>query len=254
VTAAGARAVASPPGRDVALRPLRWAWLGTRDYEWAWEMQRVMATARRNGSLAEDTLLLLEHPPVYTLGRNTEPAHIPGGPERLEALGAACHAVDRGGSVTFHGPGQLVAYPIVRLAEVFPIPAAPHHGDVIRYLRALEEALCATCNIAGVPATPSPPLTGAWVGEEKIASIGIKLSYGVTMHGVALNVTNDLSWFMHIVPCGISGRGVTSLARLGARSRSPASLAPVLAAEIAAALRLRPVAGLPLIDLEAIAV
>ena len=233
---------------------LRWAWLGTVEYERAWEIQRQLSSARRNGSLAEDALLLLEHPPVYTLGRNTAAEHVPSGLEHLRTLGAACHAVDRGGSVTFHGPGQLVAYPIVRLAEVFPIASAPRHGDVIRYLRALEDALCATCRTCGVPATPKPPYTGAWVGEEKLASIGVKLSVGVTLHGVALNVTNDLGWFEHIVPCGISGCRVTGLGQLGARGHSPASLAPVLAAEIASALGRRPMAGLPLEDMEPAAV
>lgn len=248
--ASGAAAITTARHEPDVPRVLHWEWLGTVEYEEAWEIQRQLASARRNGSLAEDALLLLEHPPVYTLGRNTEPEHVPGGPERLRALGAACHAVDRGGSVTFHGPGQLVAYPIVRLAEVFPIPSAPRHGDVIRYLRALEDALCATCRAWGVPAATAPPYTGAWVGAEKLASIGVKLSFGVTLHGVALNVTTDLGWFDHIVPCGISGCRVTSLERLGARGLSPASVAPVLAAEIASALGRHPVAGLPVEDLE----
>lgn len=246
--AAGPRAPVPAAEGDPTLPALRWAWLGTVAYEPVWELQRELAAARRDGALASDALLLLEHPPVYTLGRNTLPEHVPGGSDGLRARGAACHAVDRGGSVTFHGPGQLVAYPIVRLAEVFPIASAPRHGDVLRYLRALEDALCATCRSCGVAATPAPPYTGVWVGDEKIAAIGVKLSRGVTQHGVALNVTTDLRWFERIVPCGIEGRGVTSLDRLGARGCSPASLAPRLAAEIATALGRHPVAGLPLTD------
>ncbi|HEY6378168.1 MAG TPA: lipoyl(octanoyl) transferase LipB [Candidatus Dormibacteraeota bacterium] len=243
--AAGPAAPVSEAGGDATVPALRWTWLGTVAYEPAWELQRELATARRDGSLASDAVLLLEHPPVYTLGRNTLPEHVPVGPDGLRSRGAACHSVDRGGSVTFHGPGQLVAYPIVLLADVFPIASAPRHGDVLRYLRALEDALCATCRACGVAATPAPPYTGAWVGDEKIAAIGVKLSRGVTQHGVALNVNTDLGWFEPIVPCGIAGRGVTSLDRLGARGHSPASLAPLLAALIAAALGRRLVAGLP---------
>lgn len=222
--------------RAGAAERLRWAWLGTVPYERAWAMQRALAGARAEGRLSDDALILLEHPPVYTLGRNTEPAHIPGGPERLRGLGAECHAVDRGGSVTFHGPGQLVAYPIVALARVFPIPASRTHGDVHRYLRALEEALVATCRACGVDAGLRPPYTGAWVGTDKVAAIGVKLAHGVTQHGVALNIATELGWFDEVVPCGIADGGTTSLERQGARGHSPASVAPVLAAAIGAAL------------------
>lgn len=214
---------------------LRCAWLGTVAYTRAWEAQRRLAAARRAG-IVGDCLLLLEHPPVYTMGRNGDPAHIHGGPDRLRALGAEYHEVDRGGSVTFHGPGQLVAYPIVDLAAIFPIAGHPRLGDVIRYLRALEAAVCATCRELEVSAAPRPPYTGAWVGRDKLAAIGVKLARQITLHGLALNVCTDLRWFDAVVPCGISDAGVTSLAQQGVAGMTPERLAPRLAAHLAAAL------------------
>ena len=190
-------------------------WLGRVAYQPAWALQRRLAEERRAGRIG-DCLLLLEHPPVYTLGRNTRPEHVPGGAERLRSLGAECWEVDRGGSVTFHGPGQLVAYPILLLAAAFPLTGHPGLGDVERYLRALEAALCATAAQAGVRAAPRPPYTGAWLGGDKLAAIGVKLAGGVTTHGIGLNVSTDLGWFAEVVPCGIPGAGVTSLERLGA--------------------------------------
>jgi lipoyl(octanoyl) transferase len=216
--------------------PLRWLWLGTVGYRDAWALQRRLAGARASGTLGDDCLLLLEHPPVYTMGRNGRPEHLPGGAERLRALGAEYLEVDRGGSVTFHGPGQLVAYPIVRLAAAFPVPGAPGQGDVLRYVRALEEGLIGAAGVAGVVATRRPPYTGVWVGGDKLAAIGVKLTGGVTLHGVALNVTTDLAWFAEVVPCGIRGAGVTSLERLGAAGWTPRRLAPHLAAHLARAL------------------
>jgi lipoate-protein ligase B len=181
-------------------------------------------------------VLLLEHPPVFTMGRNGSTDHVPGGPERLRALGAEYVEVDRGGSVTYHGPGQLVAYPVVMLAEVFPVPGVPGQGDVVRYVRALETALCRVCASVGVAASLRPPYTGAWVGEAKVAAIGVKLSGGVTQHGVALNVTAEpLRWFAEIVPCGIEDGGVTALEREGAGEVSPEGLSGALAAELAVA-------------------
>jgi lipoate-protein ligase B len=141
--------------------------------------------------------------------------------------------------VTFHGPGQLVAYPIVRLAGVFPIPRHPAHGDVDRYLRALETSLIATAAAYGVEVTRRAPWTGVWAGDSKLGAIGVKLAGGVTSHGVALNVTTDLSWFERITPCGIEGAGVTSLETLGASGHAPQEVAPVLAAALAAAFGLR---------------
>jgi lipoate-protein ligase B len=214
---------------------LRWAWLGTIGYQEAWELQRTVALARRSGELDDDAVLLLEHPPVYTMGRQGEARHLGDGRESLIAAGAEFLEVDRGGSVTFHGPGQLVAYPIVRLAGVFPIPGHPAHGDVDHYLRALEAALIATAATYGVEVTRRPPYTGVWAGNEKLGAIGVKLAGGVTSHGVALNVATDLGWFDRIIPCGIDGSGVTSLESLGAPGHTPALVAPVLAGCLAAA-------------------
>jgi lipoyl(octanoyl) transferase len=214
---------------------LRWVWLGTVGYQDAWRLQRKVALARREGALLDDAVLLLEHPPVYTMGRQGEARHLGAGPEALAAAGAEFVEVDRGGSVTFHGPGQLVAYPIVRLAEVFPIPRHPAHGDVVRYLRALEAALIDTAAAYGVAVTRRPPWTGVWAADRKLGAIGVKLAGGITSHGVALNVATDLSWFDRITPCGIEGAGAASLESLGAPRHTPAEVAPVLAAALGAA-------------------
>jgi lipoyl(octanoyl) transferase len=211
---------------------LRWIWLGTVSYEDAWALQREVALARRSGALTDDAVLLLEHPPVYTMGRQGEARHLGAGPDALRAAGAEFIEVDRGGSVTFHGPGQLVAYPIVRLAGVFPIPRHPAHGDVDRYLRALEASLIATASWYGVEVTRRAPWTGVWADGHKLGAIGVKLAGGVTSHGVALNVTTDLSWFDRITPCGIEGAGVASLETLGAPGHTPQEVAPVLAAAL----------------------
>jgi lipoyl(octanoyl) transferase len=218
---------------------LRWAWLGTVGYDDAWALQREVVMARRSGALLDDAVLLLEHPPVYTMGRQGEARHLGEGPEALRGAGADFIEVDRGGSVTFHGPGQLVAYPIVRLAGVFPILRHPAHGDVDRYLRALEASLIATAAVYGVEVARRPPWTGVWAGDRKLGAIGVKLAGGVTSHGVALNVATDLSWFDRITPCGIEGAGVASLESLGAPGHAPAEVAPALAASLAAAFGLR---------------
>jgi len=215
--------------------PLAAVWLGRVDYQPAWELQRRLALERRQGAI-EDCVLLLEHPAVFTLGRNTRPGHVPGGAARLRRLGAECWEVDRGGSVTFHGPGQLVGYPVVDLASAFPLAGVPGMGDVDLYLRALEAALCATAARAGVEAGVRPPFTGAWVGGDKLAAIGVKLAGGVTTHGVALNVSTDLGWFDAVVPCGIEGAGVTSLERLGAGRLEVEAVGGWLAEELASRL------------------
>jgi lipoyl(octanoyl) transferase len=225
---------------DLTPQPaLRWTWLGTVSYQDAWALQRHVALARRSGELPDDCVLLLEHPPVYTMGRTGEARHLGDGPASLVAAGAEFLEVDRGGSVTFHGPGQLVAYPIVRLAGLFPIPGHPAHGDVDRYLRALEAGLIAAAATYGVEVARRPPYTGVWSGERKLGAIGVKLAGGVTTHGVALNVATDLGWFDRIIPCGIDGAGVASLDSLGARGHTPAEVAPVLAACLADAFGCR---------------
>ena len=213
--------------------PLRWTWLGTVPYREAWSLQQRIAEARRAGELVDDIVLMLEHPPVYTMGRRGDPAHLGAGADRLIESGADFVDVDRGGSVTFHGPGQLVAYPIVRLAGVFPIPGHPAHGDVIRYLRALEEAVIQTAAAYGIEAERRSPHTGVWHGSSKLASIGVKVAGGVTMHGLALNVTTDLVWFGQVIACGLADTAATSLHALGAVDLSPALVAPVLAGALA---------------------
>ncbi len=195
---------------------LEYLWLGRVPYGDAWALQRHMAAARARDDIS-DLVLMLEHAPVYTMGRNGAPEHVPSGVDHLLSLGAEYVDVDRGGSVTFHGPGQLVAYPILKLAGVFPMASEPGRGDVMAHLRALEEALIATVAAYDVAATRRPPYTGIWVGDEKLAAIGVKLASGVTTHGAALNVTTDLGWFGEVIPCGIAGAGVASLASLGVR-------------------------------------
>ena len=154
-------------------------------------------------------LLLLEHPPVYTLGKSGDAENLLVSEKRLEALGATFHRIGRGGDVTFHGPGQLVGYPLFDLDRFFT--------DLGRYLRTLEEVILRTCADYGVTGTRVDGRTGVWVGpderglERKICAMGVRCSRWVTMHGFALNVTTDLTYFDHIVPCGIDDRGVTSL-------------------------------------------
>ncbi len=198
---AGTRPVRAEPGRPVAL-----AHLGTVGYLDAWELQRRLVDARRDGAIS-DTLLLLEHPPVYTMGRRTDRAHLLWDAEERASRGIDLVEVDRGGDVTYHGPGQLVGYPIVRLAS---------SRSVVGYVRALEAALIDALGALGVQARRSEGYTGVWVGNEKIAAIGVRVAVGgVTSHGFALNVHPDLGDFGGIVPCGISDRGVCSLATLG---------------------------------------
>ena len=206
-------------------------------YQVAWEWQRTLAAARAQGELAEDLLLLLEHPAVYTMGRAGESAHLREGADSLRAAGAEYFDVDRGGSVTFHGPGQLVGYPIVNLERL--------GIDAIAYLRALEDALIDACQLRGVEAFRDPPYTGVWAEPGKLAAIGVKLSgRKVTYHGFALNGTTDLSFFDRIVPCGIEGRTAASLERCGASGDcSPAALAELVAPFVAHALGLRPEEG-----------
>ena len=160
----------------------------------------------RKEGLIPDTLLLLEHDPVFTLGRNARKEHILLPIEVLEARGYAVFDCGRGGDVTYHGPGQIVGYPILELPE--------GRRDVHRYVRDLEEVLIRVLAPYGVTGERIPGLTGVWVGNEKVAAIGVRISRWVTSHGFALNVHNDLAPFDLVVPCGIRDKGVTSLARL----------------------------------------
>jgi len=186
--------------------------------------QQVIAARKQN--LIGDTLLLLEHPPVLTLGRNAHRSNVIVSDEFLEQHGIEIHEINRGGDVTYHGPGQLVGYPIVDLRGDWPGKKGPHLGPV-DYVRLVEEALIRACGDFGVMAQRIKGRTGVWtigggsIAEKKIAAIGVHVSQGVTSHGFALNVTTDLRDFGWIVPCGIADRGVTSLELEADPSRQP---------------------------------
>jgi lipoyl(octanoyl) transferase len=171
----------------------------------ALELQRDLARRRISGEIDEDVLLLLEHPPVVTLGRTAKEAHIVSSPDRLRARGVEVYEVERGGDVTFHGPGQLVGYPIFDLKR--------HRRDLHWYLRQVEEALIVALADAGIDAERNTGYTGVWTRGRKIASIGVHARDWVTWHGFALNVTTDLSFFDLIVPCGIPQVQMTSVTR-----------------------------------------
>jgi lipoyl(octanoyl) transferase len=182
--------------------------LGRISYAEALALQQQLAAERKEG-LVPDHLLLLEHPHVITLGRNGHMENVLAGDDVLSRAGIEFHPTNRGGDVTYHGPGQLVGYPILDLRE--------WKRDVGAYVRGLEQALIDTLADYGIEAGRIPKLTGVWVGERKIAAIGVHLSRWVTSHGFALNVNTDLSYFQYIVPCGLT-KPVTSMAALGVRT------------------------------------
>jgi lipoyl(octanoyl) transferase len=179
--------------------------LGTVPYGIALELQRDLARRRIAGEIDEDVLLLLEHPPVVTLGRTAKQGHLTASPERLRARGVEVYEVERGGDVTFHGPGQLVGYPIFDLKR--------HRRDLHWYLRQVEEALIVGLAHTGISAERNTGYTGVWTRGRKIASIGVHARDWVTWHGFALNVRTDLSFFDLIVPCGIPQVQMTSVTR-----------------------------------------
>jgi lipoyl(octanoyl) transferase len=185
-------------------RRLRVADLGARRYEEVLELQRRLCRERMAGEQHDDVLLLVEHEPVVTLGRGTRSSSVPLTPDDYAERGVALVEVERGGDATFHGPGQLVGYPVLDLRE--------HREDLHWYLRQLEGVLIAALAELGVPAERNPGLTGVWTRGRKIASIGIHVKQWVTFHGFALNVTTDLRGFDLIVPCGIGGVVMTSVA------------------------------------------
>jgi lipoyl(octanoyl) transferase len=206
------------------------------EYVAAWDLQRAVHAAVVAGD-APDTVLLLEHPPVYTAGTWTDPHERPADPG-----GAPVIDVDRGGKITFHGPGQLVGYPIVTL---------PDHVKVVDYVRRLEEALIATCADFGVTTARVPGRSGVWLQadergpERKIAAIGIRVSRGVTMHGFALNCDVDLGWYDRFVPCGISDAGVTTLAAELDRDVTVADVVPSMERHLRTYLAWAPYARTP---------
>lgn len=179
--------------------------LGTVDYVHAWQLQKRLVDARHEETIG-DILLLLGHPHTYTIGRGGKDANILFDDALLRRIGATFHRVDRGGDITYHGPGQLVAYPIIDLRCWLP--------DIHKYLRSLEEVVIETLRDFSISSQRVPGATGIWVGSEKIAAIGVKVTRWITSHGFALNVSTDLSYFRNIVPCGLQGKGVTSMARI----------------------------------------
>ena len=193
-------------------------------YREAWALQQrlqdELVAAKRAGPprALPHAVLVVEHPPVYTLGKSGDAANLLASEAELARLGATFVPVDRGGDITFHGPGQVVVYPILDLDRLYT-PEGESLHDLHRYLRELEEVVIRTCAAWGVTADRVAGRTGVWVGpdargdERKVCAMGVRCSRWVTMHGLALNVTTDLGWFDRIVPCGIDDRGVTSLAR-----------------------------------------
>jgi lipoyl(octanoyl) transferase len=180
-------------------------WLGLTDYAAGLRLQERAVERLRSGE-GNEQLLLLEHPHVFTLGRGADASNILADDEQLQSHSIEVFETGRGGDVTYHGPGQLVGYPMVNLK--------PDRCDVHRYVRDIEEVLIRTIGDYGVKGERIAGLTGVWVGNEKIAAIGVRIARWITSHGFALNVNTDLNYFQMIVPCGITDKGVTSLARL----------------------------------------
>ena len=194
--------------------------LGMLDYQAAYDLQRRLHALVVANELP-DLLLLLEHPHVYTLGRRGQQSHILASDEALTQLGVETHFTDRGGETTYHGPGQLVGYPIVNLRR--------WGGGVRKYVETLEQVLIGTLSEFGITAHSEGKPTGVWVEDAKIAAIGVRVSRSVTMHGFALNVCPDLSFFDHIVPCGMPGARVTSMAQELGQEIAVSDVIPVIA-------------------------
>ncbi len=193
---------------------------GLVDYDDANTAMHELARARLTGFEPLDALILLEHPPVYTAGRRWEPEHLVWTEDRIRAAGAELRFIDRGGSMTFHGPGQLVGYPVVDLGS---------RPDAIRFVRDLEEVVIRASADVGIPLHRSDVQTGVWSGEQKVCAIGIRLMrMRVSLHGFALNCTTDLSRYDAIVPCGLADEGVTSLSELGGRTVTVEEMAPIV--------------------------
>lgn len=177
---------------------------GRQEYRACWKLQQRLAAARRAGQVP-DLLLLVEHPPTYTIGRRGTRDNLLIDEARLRQVGATCLEVDRGGDITFHGPGQLVVYAIIDLGLT--------NRSVRRYVENLEQVVIETLRHYGLEATIDPAYPGVWLGRDKIAAIGISIHHGVSYHGFALNIAPDLRYFDYMIPCGIPDRGATSLER-----------------------------------------
>jgi lipoyl(octanoyl) transferase len=205
----------------VDLRVINVLYLGPVDYPTALELQRTLVGLVKEGRIGH-TLLLLEHPPVITLGRNARPENVVVSPDFLTSKGIQLHETDRGGDVTFHGPGQLVGYPVFGLRGFDPRIGA------VEFVRKVEEVLIRSCGDLGIVTHRIPGMTGVWTEEPaKIAAIGVHISRGVTSHGFALNVNPNLDYFKLIVPCGIADKRVTSVENELDPARNPPSLQEV---------------------------
>ena len=205
--------------KQSTFRKLAYADLGLIDYAEAWELQKRLHAKRLRNEIP-DTLLLLEHPHVYTLGKAADKNNLIAETRFIKEHGISVYETDRGGDVTYHGPGQIVGYAILNLAE--------WKKDAHEYLRAIEETVMKTCAEYGTETTRHPKYTGVWAGENKICAIGVKISRWITMHGFALNVSTNLEIFEGIIPCGIREKGVTSLERETGKNLSLADVKKTL--------------------------
>ena len=194
-------------------------YIGELEYQESYKMQQVVHRKVSSG-LVSNSLILLEHPHVFTLGRRGQDTDVLASKSKLASLGVSIHYSDRGGQATYHGPGQLVGYPIINLKQAGLSP--------LKYVRALENIIHSTLSIFGIKSSSSDRPTGVWVGEKKIAAIGIRVSRGVTMHGFALNVNPDQSYFDHIVPCGLPGAKVTTMENEMPTSVTVSEVLPIL--------------------------
>jgi lipoyl(octanoyl) transferase len=179
--------------------------LGKANYKQVWELQKKIHQAKQTG-FTDDVLITVEHEPVYTLGKTGSRDHILISDDQMKAKGIRYYEIDRGGDITYHGPGQLVVYPILDLNN--------YYKDTHRYLRDLEEVVIVTLKELNIDSHREEEFTGVWAGEEKICAIGIKVSRWITMHGIAFNINTDLSYFDKIIPCGIFHKGVTSIEKI----------------------------------------
>ena len=208
--------------------------LGLTPYEEVLELQRALARERISGAIPEDILLLVEHPPVVTLGRSAKARNLVSSSDYLKSRGVELFEVERGGDVTFHGPGQLVGYPIIDLKR--------HRQDLHWFLRQVEEALIMTLAAYSIPGERSTGYTGVWTSGRKIASIGVHARDWVTWHGFAINITTDLSYFDLIIPCGIDGVTMTSIEReagASATAARPGFQSPLVTVEAAGQIAAR---------------
>jgi lipoyl(octanoyl) transferase len=178
--------------------------LGLIDYKQCWDLQKEIFEQRYQNKI-NDTFFMLEHPHTYTLGKVADKENLLSTNDQMKELGISVYEIDRGGDITYHGPGQIVGYPIIKLSE--------WKEDTHAYLRGLEEAIIMTCKEYGLNPGRNPNYTGVWIGDRKIAAIGIKVSRWITMHGFAFNINTDLAYFGGIIPCGIKDKEVTSLKR-----------------------------------------